>query len=274
VRILPPAQCPSISQGGGPNIVDISDIGAMVISEPPPTNTNLYTFSIGGPHLNNAAAYKAYTNYTAAGPLDLRVDTNYKLSVYHILRTPTHTDAQVTAFIDFDNSGSFDIPQERVFSGIATATNFFLVGNIEIPDNAIQGVPLMMRVVLNDDLTANPASTTGVGTYISGETEDYYVRFGPKNTPINVENITDIENVGIYPNPTPGIVNIDFSTKYRTNVSIEIVNLTGSILKTAELGAVNGKIQHTVDLSDVAAGVYLMRFTTDNAKFVRKITVK
>lgn len=270
VRILPAANCQGISIATGPN--DKSDIGSFVISTTAPQNLNLYTFSTGGPHLNNAASYKYYTNRTTAGNLALFVDSIYKFSVYHILNTGTHTDAQVSIFIDFNNNQVFDLPGERVFTGNTSATSFFLTGFVGIPANAVTNVPLLVRAVLNDDLGVNPASLTGIGPYVSGETEDYFLIF--KDKPLSVGDVSNIENIGIYPNPTPGVVNVDFNATLNTNVNIEIVNLTGSVLKTENLGKVVGQQHVTLDLAGFAKGVYLIRFTTDDSKFVRKITVK
>ena len=269
-RLLPPANCNSVSAAIGPG--DKSDIGAMVISTPPPANINLYTFSSGGPHLNNPASYKYYTNRTTAGNLGIYVDSIYKFSVYHILNTPAHTDAQVTIFIDYNNNQMFDLPTERVYSGVTSASNFFLTGLVGVPPNAVTNVPTLMRVVLNDDLSPNSASTTGSGTYVSGETEDYYIVF--KDKPVSTKDISSIASIGIYPNPTNGIVNVDFDAVKSTNLSVEVVNLLGSVLKTKDFGKVNGQQHKTIDLTGLSKGIYLMRFTTDDSKFVRKITVK
>lgn len=269
VRILPPAQCISVSNAVGPT--DVSDIGAVVISETPPTNLNIYTFSSGGPHLNNPAAYKGYTNYTAAGPLDLFSANTYKFSVYHTMFTSVHADAQVSIFIDFNGNNTFDLPAERVYNGTSNAANFFMNTLVNIPGTAVVNTPVIMRVVLNEDLGPNPANSTGTGTYVSGETEDYYLRF---NLPIGTNDIYDnISNVGIYPNPTSGIVNVDFKATETTDVTIEVVSLTGSILRTKDLGTVNGQQNVSMDLKDLASGVYMMRFTAGDTKFVRKITI-
>ncbi len=269
VRILPPPNCIGPSIGTGP--LDKSDIGAVVISEPAPTNTNLFTFSTGGPHLNNPASYKFYTNHTAAGPLDLDLGGTYKFSVYHILNTPIHSDAQISIFIDYDGSLSFD-PTERVFNGNSNAANFFLNTQITMSSAALVNTPLIMRVVLNDDLSPNPANTTGLGNYTSGETEDFYLRFrDPVGTKDVVENIG---NVGIYPNPTADQLFVDFNSSEKTNVTIDILSLTGSVLRTKELGEVFGEQQTSFDLKDLASGVYMMRFTAGDSKFVRRVTVR
>ncbi len=269
VRMLPSAQCIGPGFATGPN--DKSDIGAVVISEPPPTNTNLYTFSTGGPHLNNPASYKIYTNHTAAGALDLPLGNTFKFSVYHILNTPLHSDAQISIFIDYNGDQTFD-PTERVYNGTSNAANFFLNTTVNIPATAIVNTPVIMRVVLNDDLNANPANTTGFGSYVSGETEDFYLRF---LEPISTSDVANtIQNVGIYPNPTPDVLNVDFTASENTQVDIDILSLTGSVLRSKSLGQVYGKQQVRFDLKDLASGVYMMRFTAGDTKFMRKLTIQ
>lgn len=269
VTVLGSPPCLTQSYATGPG--DRSDIGAIVISEPPPTNTNLYTFSSGGPHLNNPASYKLYTNHTAAGPLDLFTGSIYKFSVYHILNTSIHSDAQVSIFIDYNGDQTFD-PSERVFNGFSNAANFFLNATVGIPPSAVTNTPVIMRVVLNDDLTANGPSTSGTGNFLSGETEDFYLRF---NEPISTKNLDDkIQNVGIYPNPTPDELNVDFTTLESVNVDIDILSVTGSILRTKNLGKVYGDKHVTFDLKDLSSGIYMMRFTAGDTKFVRRLTIQ
>ncbi len=269
VRILPADQCIGVSTSTGPN--DRSDIGGVVISEPPPTNVNLYTFTSGGPHLNNPASYKFYTNYTAAGPLDLFAANTYKFSIFHIMNTAIHNDAQVSIFIDYNGNQVFDLPAERVYNGNTSATNFFMNALVYIPGTVVTNTPVIMRVVLNEDLSPNPANDTGLGNYVSGETEDFYLRF---NLPLNTSEVYDnIANVGIYPNPTTGVVHVDFDATERTEVNIDVLNLTGSVLRSKNLGSVSGVQNISMDLNDLAAGVYMMSFTAGDTKFIKKITI-
>lgn len=95
--------------------LDSSDIGAVIIADSF-SNNNIYSYITGGPHLNNPMAIKNRTDRTMFGPMALMTDSTYKLAVYHIMRTPTHADARVTVFIDYNNNQVYDIPQERVYS--------------------------------------------------------------------------------------------------------------------------------------------------------------
>lgn len=270
VRVLPPANCLTPSPVTGPD--DKSDIGAIVIGDPPPTNTQLYTFSSGGAHLSNPASYRTYTNHTAKGFIDLALGRTYKMSIFHILNTAIHNDAQVSIFIDYDGNQVFDVMNgERVYNSTSTAANFFLNAIFTIPTSAVTGTPLFMRFVINDDLGPNPANDVGFGTITSGEVEDFYVRF---TDPVGTKDVYGtIDNVAIYPNPTSDDLNVTFSTKESTEVTIDLLTLTGSVLLTEKLANVSGKQSTTLNVKDFASGVYMLRFSAGDSKFVRRVTI-
>lgn len=273
VSMLPPTSCFGLSATTG-TINDTSDIGALVISTPQPTNINLYTYSSGGPHLLNPAANRFYTNYTPTGIIDLYADSTYKLSIYHIMRTATHGDAKVTVFIDYNNNFNFDLPNELVYSGIADINNYFLNAEIRTPVAPALNVPLAMRIVLNNDIGPNGPSDTGYGTYVSGETEDFFVRFAPIVISTNVEDFNDLTQIGLYPNPTNGLVYIGFKATKTLDVTIDVLSVTGAKVMTKKVENVSGNYNSTMDLSGLASGVYMMKFTTDKGDFVKRITVE
>jgi len=75
------------------------------------------------------------------------------------------------------------------------------------------------------------------------------------------------ENIEIYPNPTNGILNINFASAQIRE--IEIVNLTGQIVKQANINS--DKIE--LDLSELAEGTYFVRVKTDASVSITKINV-
>ncbi|MAD31664.1 MAG: hypothetical protein CL854_05530, partial [Cryomorphaceae bacterium] len=68
--------------------------------------------------------------------------------------------------------------------------------------------------------------------------------------------------LSIYPNPTRGLFNVEFATATATNVEISIVNMVGQVISN-EVVTVNGLYNNQFDLSDESAGVYFIKFTTD-----------
>lgn len=274
VSMLPALNCFGVSGSSG-TINDSSDIGAVVFSTPQPTNVNLYTFSSGGPHLNNPNATRFYTNYTPTGIVDLYADSTYKISVYEIMRSATHADARVTIFIDLNDNFVFDLPFERIYSGLADINNYFLNTQVYIPANVVLNKALPMRVVLNNDVGPNAASNTGYGTFTSGETEDFFVRFSEKpSSTIGVNDISSIEQVGIYPNPTNGLLNIEFNSTTKQDIQIEVVSVTGALILQQTYKNVHDKFNKSIDLSGLAKGFYLLKINAQDANFIRKITLE
>lgn len=90
----------------------------------------------------------------------------------------------LTAFIDFNQNGQWDLPSEQVWlstyggSGLNPVTR---TGDITIPADAVSG-PTRMRVVLVE-FTANPSPC---GTYTWGETEDYTVNIIPYDKDLKI----------------------------------------------------------------------------------------
>jgi hypothetical protein len=141
------------------------------------SNTNIHSYITGGPHLSNPMAVKNRTDRTSFGAMQLETDSAYKFAIYHIMRNANHSDAKVTVFIDFNNNQVYDIPQERVFSGVAGVSTYYLFGYVRTPLFPAINTATGLRVVLNNDLGSSAASDNGVGLYESGETEDYLVTF-------------------------------------------------------------------------------------------------
>jgi hypothetical protein len=111
--------------------------------------------------------------------------------------------------------------------------------------------------------------STGTFTFSEGEEGIYTVELvddnncGPKVRSIQIFYVTSItENMlaegVVYPNPSRGIVTIEMHTE-KTEVLMEIVSIDGKVLQQQRVFSVAGKIQETLDLSDLNKGVYMIR---------------
>ncbi|MDA8581376.1 right-handed parallel beta-helix repeat-containing protein [Schleiferiaceae bacterium] len=79
--------------------------------------------------------------------------------------------------------------------------------------------------------------------------------------------------LSIYPNPTRGLFNVEFATASATDVEISIVNMVGQVIST-EVVTVNGLYNNQFDLSNESAGVYFIKFTTEDGVLTERITVE
>ncbi len=273
VVMSPPFACYGFSQAIGGNN-DSSDVGAFIIGDIS-NNNNIYAFITGGPHLLNPASVKKRTDYTAAGTMELITDSLYKISIYHIMKSSNHADAQVSVFIDYNNNQQYDSPNERVFTGVANVNNFYLNGSFQTPISPALNVATGLRVVLNNDLSPNGASDNGVGTFVSGETEDYLVRFKLKQlVSTDLEEVQILDQIGVYPNPTNGKVFVGFYLHENLNVQLTILSITGAVLESRTINGLKGQAVEEFNMGSFAKGTYLIRLQTEKGSYVRRIVVE
>ena len=85
-------------------------------------------------------------------------------------------------------------------------------------------------------------------------------------TGLEVKNGVEVSLVTIYPNPSNGIVNVQFNQNYTGNVLV--LNALGQVLVTK---TIEGKVNTTIDLSTYAKGIYVVKFSSDKSNSFIKL---
>ena len=85
---------------------------------------------------------------------------------------------------------------------------------------------------------------------------------------------TSFDDLNIYPNPTNGILNINFSKEKSADVNIKISNISGQVILSDVIKPQTNSYSASYDISNYAKGVYLLSITSDNEKIDRKIVLK
>ena len=83
---------------------------------------------------------------------------------------------------------------------------------------------------------------------------------------LGVENAQAEDIFSVYPNPTSGMFNVNLTEA----MDIVIMDATG---KTIETVSASGSGVYTIDLSDRAAGVYMVQVTNGNISAMQRVTV-
>jgi hypothetical protein len=73
-------------------------------------------------------------------------------------------------------------------------------------------------------------------------------------------------NLSVYPNPTSSVVNISNTLNAVVN-TVEIADLNGRVVKTLNVNNTEAQIS----ISDLAAGVYMLKVSTDQGTATKKI---
>lgn len=90
----------------------------------------------------------------------------------------------------------------------------------------------------------------------------------------SVEDYNGLEDLTVYPNPTTDYVNVEFSLQEAENVTFQLMDLTGKMLKQTSMDGIAGANQFRFDIQGVSQGLYLLEIVTDSGKSVRKISVQ
>jgi hypothetical protein len=79
----------------------------------------------------------------------------------------------------------------------------------------------------------------------------------------------------LYPNPTDGKTTLQFESKADVKYSLQLLDVTGRIILSEDISAVEGSNMHELDLTALAKGMYLIRLESSDADSqLLKVTVE
>jgi hypothetical protein len=265
IKLKQPYKCYCYSLANGGSALDSSDISTVVLGS--------FIANVGGPHLKNPKSIRQRTDYTDLPAIELYAQDKYNIAVYHTLKGNNHADAKISVYMDFNHNLKYDGASEMVWSKVSTATDFYPHDTITIPVAVIPNVETGMRVVLNNDLGPGNPNDIGCDEFISGEIEDFLVIFRRRGTSIG--EITNVDNLQIYPNPTSGQFTISFSaTKTINDAKVIVTNITGQQVYAEQYTNISTAFNKNINLGAQPAGVYFITLVADGQKQVNKLIVR
>ena len=94
-------------------------------------------------------------------------------------------------------------------------------------------------------------------------------------TNVGVVNIAPaFENLELFPNPNSGSFTVKSDYLNGSgNVTIDIVDPIGQVIYTSRTAVQNSSISKTIDIKDIAAGVYLLRVSNEGTSKALRFTV-
>jgi len=106
---------------------------------------------------------------------------------------------------------------------------------------------------------------------------------GANGCPSDTSNIINLTNVGLgdeqafnlqlYPNPTSGEAWIEFDLAGVLDMSIEITNAAGAVVREYEFNRVQSGTKYKLDLMDLAEGVYFANIRSNEAFMSKKLLI-
>ncbi len=90
----------------------------------------------------------------------------------------------------------------------------------------------------------------------------------------SVQEQVENQPVVLYPNPAQDQVTIDWTATYRGTVNLEMIEVSGKSIAKTKFQKSTPRLQATWDIAQIKIGIYLLRITTTNEAFIRKLVVE
>ncbi|MFT5823682.1 MAG: hypothetical protein ACI8ZM_004944 [Crocinitomix sp.] len=91
---------------------------------------------------------------------------------------------------------------------------------------------------------------------------------------VSIDEDNNTEFFAFYPNPATDVLNVSLALNNSENTVINVVDISGKIVNTIQLGTVNGTSQVSVSLDNMTAGIYFIELVNSNGKQVKKFVKK
>lgn len=182
--------------------------------------------------------------------------TDFNLASEGMIKRLTLVDPSMTVFI----IGNYDVQSRSQQAGFPLAGKWYdyFTGeelNVTDPAEVIMLQPGEFRLYTSVKL---PLPEQGLlpwqGVVLSAEDE-----------------LPAAEKIQVYPNPAQQTVLLEFADTYRGDVTVQVTNVTGHVLRTVKYRKSQEILKQSLDLQNMAAGLYFIQIETGNRKAVKKL---
>ena len=107
------------------------------------------------------------------------------------------------------------------------------------------------------------------GTFTSVDIKPFSV-----NTSLAGISTNELErSLNVYPNPTTGLVNLEYSLDQGAKVNVVISDVVGKVVMERTLQPANGAQRQTLDLNSLSNGIYILKVDDGDHQATRTITL-
>ena len=90
----------------------------------------------------------------------------------------------------------------------------------------------------------------------------------------NIDEQNGLNNIAVYPNPASSTLNVDLSSDFEGQLNFRITDMTGRTISNESIHADGGELHHTLNVSNLSKGLYLLSIEGSHGKSVRKFVVE
>ncbi|MEN8224667.1 MAG: CUB domain-containing protein, partial [Bacteroidota bacterium] len=93
-------------------------------------------------------------------------------------------------------------------------------------------------------------------------------------TNVGVKEEDTFTQLDVFPNPTNGVLNVNFRLDQQQSVEMRLVNVTGEAVYANTLSNVSGNINNSIDVSNFAKGIYILNLSSADGSVNKKVIIK
>jgi len=91
---------------------------------------------------------------------------------------------------------------------------------------------------------------------------------------VSVEEQEAFTELEVFPNPATDALNVNFSSKTNQSVELRLVSVTGEAVYSNSLSNISGDVNHKIDVSNFAKGIYILNLTSTEGTVNKKVIIK
>jgi hypothetical protein len=206
-------------------------------------------------------------NYSYNPPGANGVITDIEVDVCNNNSTAAST-FDVSMYLYDQSSGNYWIIGTQTLTNGLSGNACITISNWDIDINDTPGIPagtyrLGIWVDSGEDITETSESNNA--GLLSGN-----INYSPST---GINDAAWMNTVNVYPNPATNNININFSAPEQEPVTINLIDISGRIVKNVANNFVKGTQTISLDLNDVPAGIYSLQFSSNGYLYSEKIVV-
>ncbi len=252
INVYPPISTPIILTEGTTQICNGDSVKLYL-------NHHYYTYNWSSGSYNVTSIYASKTGSYFVTVTDFN---NCKAIAGPQQVTVKELPEAVISYIDNDNASfTFDFYS---FSLNADST-FWDFGDFISPENT--------SILNNASHNYTEVGTYKVTLIVSNDcgSDTAYVNINAHLPSYGIDEMLNISELALYPNPTKDYIQIDFNLKFSDKIDFILYNMLGTKIYEEYVQLISGKNHKIVDLRDLPKGVYFLKIITDNGYLYERI---
>ena len=89
-----------------------------------------------------------------------------------------------------------------------------------------------------------------------------------------IGQVTDVQSVKVYPNPTDGLLNIELNGYENTDATVSIYNIQGVLVYTSKVSNIPSGSTQAIELKGMAQGMYLLKVESSISSKMERIVIQ